>query len=423
MTQLTPTTVVRERGPAFWLAVVATASLVVLYLGSLFESLGMTGAADTWADLLAIGSGAVTLATVLAWVFWLSAIALAVVLFAGRREPGAADVEIEAPAFARFLFSNSRAGLLWLPIRVFLAFAWLDAGLHKIVDPAWRDGTALGAFWERIVQIPDEGRPAITYEWYRDFIQALLDAGAESWFTWLVMIGEIAVGLGLLFGLLTGIAAFAGALLNMSFMLAGSASTNPVLFALAISVILAWRVAGYYGLDRYLLPRLGTPWRPGPPWVARAVSPERWGGLAGADGTERLVRHRPHRADVRDDRVQDRPVVGELAWLEHHVLGAHEARNLRQLEESGCGRERDVGHDVLPDQLDEGREGLQPRVADFVDRRGEDLLLAPRAVIVAGRVAGACVRQGGLAVKRSLALLETQALLREVHARIDQRLL
>jgi thiosulfate dehydrogenase [quinone] large subunit len=77
------------------------------------------------------------------------------------------------------------------------------------------------------------------------------------------MIGEIAVGIGLLFGILTGFAAFFGALMNMSFMLAGSASTNPVLFALAIGLILAWRVAGYYGVDRYLLPRLGTPWKPG----------------------------------------------------------------------------------------------------------------------------------------------------------------
>jgi thiosulfate dehydrogenase [quinone] large subunit len=263
MAQPTPTTIVRERGPAFWLAVVATVSLVILYLGSLFGSLGWTGAADTWADLLAIGSGAITLSTVLMWVFWLSAIALAIVLFAGRKEPGAAEVEIEAPAFARFLFYNSRAGLLWLPIRVFLAFAWLDAGLHKIVDPAWRDGTALAGFWDRIVQIPEEGRPPITYEWYRDFIQILLDNGADSWFSWLVILGEIAVGLGLLFGILTGFAAFFGALMNMSFMLAGSASTNPVLFALAIGVILAWRVAGYYGVDRYLLPRLGTPWKPG----------------------------------------------------------------------------------------------------------------------------------------------------------------
>jgi thiosulfate dehydrogenase [quinone] large subunit len=49
----------------------------------------------------------------------------------------------------------------------------------------------------------------------------------------------------------------------MSFLLAGSASTNPVMFTLAVGLMLAWRVAGYYGVDRWLLPRLGTPWRPG----------------------------------------------------------------------------------------------------------------------------------------------------------------
>jgi len=27
---------------------------------------------------------------------------------------------------------------------------------------------------------------------------------------------------------------------------------------------MAWKTAGYYGLDRYLLPILGTPWQPIP---------------------------------------------------------------------------------------------------------------------------------------------------------------
>ena len=91
----------------------------------------------------------------------------------------------------------------------------------------------------------------------------LLDSHAETWFAWLITFGEMAVGLGLILGALTGFAAFFGALMNMSFLLAGSASTNPVMFSLAIGLILAWKVAGYYGLDRYLLPMLGTPWRAG----------------------------------------------------------------------------------------------------------------------------------------------------------------
>ena len=88
-------------------------------------------------------------------------------------------------------------------------------------------------------------------------------AVTKVWFAWVITFGEIAIGLGLLFGALTGIAAFFGALMNMSFLLAGSASTNPVLFTMAVGLMLAWRVAGYYGLDRYLLPALGAPWRPG----------------------------------------------------------------------------------------------------------------------------------------------------------------
>ncbi len=45
--------------------------------------------------------------------------------------------------------------------------------------------------------------------------------------------------------------------------MAGSASTNGMLFAIATWLVLAWRNAGWIGLDRWLLPALGTPWRPG----------------------------------------------------------------------------------------------------------------------------------------------------------------
>jgi thiosulfate dehydrogenase [quinone] large subunit len=47
-------------------------------------------------------------------------------------------------------------------------------------------------------------------------------------------------------------------------MMAGTVSTNPLMFGLLILIILAWKNAGYYGLDRYLLPLLGTPWRQEP---------------------------------------------------------------------------------------------------------------------------------------------------------------
>lgn len=197
-------------------------------------------------------------------VFWIASIVLVVALFEDRKAAGSQEVEIEGPAVTRFLFNNSRAGLLWLPIRLFVGFSWLEAGLHKFSDPEWtQGGAALRGYWERAAAMPEQGRPPISFEWYRDFINALLSSNSETWFAWVITLGEIAVGVGLLLGVLTGIAAFFGALMNMSFLLAGSASTNPVLFTLGVGLILAWKVAGYYGVDRYLLPRLGTPWGPG----------------------------------------------------------------------------------------------------------------------------------------------------------------
>jgi thiosulfate dehydrogenase [quinone] large subunit len=211
-----------------------------------------------------------TLRPILTVAFWISFIVLLIALFEDRKSPESKETEIEGPAFTRFLFSNSRAGLFWLPIRLFVGFAWLEAGWHKFTDPEWtQGGAALRAYWERAATIPEQGRPPITFEWYRDFINTLLNANAEPWMAWVVTLGELAIGIGLILGILTGVAAFFGAFMNMSFLLAGSASTNPVLFTLAVGLMLAWRVAGYYGVDRYLLPRLGTPWRPGALFLKR----------------------------------------------------------------------------------------------------------------------------------------------------------
>jgi thiosulfate dehydrogenase (quinone) large subunit len=201
-------------------------------------------------------------------VFWVTFLAMLVVLFEMRKEPGSSgqDIEVEGPAFTRFLFGNTRAGLFWLPIRLFVGFTWLEAGWHKASGAGWLDGgSALQGYWQHAVAVPaaGAGSPAITYDWYRTFLQTLLDNNAYTWFAPLIAFGEMAVGIGLLVGCLTGVAAFFGALMNMSFLLAGSASVNPVLFTLAIGLILGWKVAGYYGVDRYLLPILGTPWRPG----------------------------------------------------------------------------------------------------------------------------------------------------------------
>jgi thiosulfate dehydrogenase [quinone] large subunit len=169
---------------------------------------------------------------------------------------------VKDPPFARFLFNDLRMSVVWLVLRLWLGYKWIDAGLHKIENPAWvQTGEALKGFWSGIVVVPADGRPPIAFDWYRGFIQTLLDAQAYTWFAKLVAYGELIIGIALILGIFTGIAAFFGAFMNWNFMMAGSASVNPMLFVISIGLVLGWKVAGYLGVDYFLLPALGTPWQ------------------------------------------------------------------------------------------------------------------------------------------------------------------
>ncbi len=169
---------------------------------------------------------------------------------------------IEDPPLARLLFNDTRLAPLWLIVRLLIGIPWLESGWGKLQNPAWIEtGEALRGFWTNAVSIPETGRPPIAYQWYRDFIQGLLDSGAYTWFAKLIAFGETAIGIGLIIGAFVGVAAFFGAFMNWNFIMAGAASTNAFMALGALLLILAWKTAGWWGADRFLLPLLGTPWR------------------------------------------------------------------------------------------------------------------------------------------------------------------
>ncbi|MEE8422281.1 MAG: DoxX family protein [Dehalococcoidia bacterium] len=176
-------------------------------------------------------------------------------------------VELADPPLYRMIFANTVMAPAWLIVRLYVGWQWISSGWHKVHGEGnWLENDGVRGFWERIVEVPDQGRPAIKYDWYRDFVQFLLDREWSGFFSWLIALGEMGAGIALIIGLLTGFAALGGAFMNMNFMLAGSASSNPVLFLLAILLMLAWKVAGHIGIDRWLLPMLGTPWSAGLAW-------------------------------------------------------------------------------------------------------------------------------------------------------------
>ena len=170
---------------------------------------------------------------------------------------------VQDPPLARLLFNDTRMGWLWLIPRIWVGWQWVQAAEHKVTSAAWVvTGDALKGFWVSAVTIPAKGSPAIAYGWYRAFLEMLLNTQSYTWFAKLIAYGELLVGIGLILGAFTGIAAFFGGLMNWNFMMAGSASINPFLFIIAILLILAWKNAGYIGADYFLLKFLGTPWKP-----------------------------------------------------------------------------------------------------------------------------------------------------------------
>jgi thiosulfate dehydrogenase (quinone) large subunit len=189
------------------------------------------------------------------------------------------EMDFEEPRTARWLFTSKGAAWIWLVARVYLGYEWLHAGFEKLTgtqggvwtwhfayttDSWFRSSAGLQGFTAYALKGSNAGpNSAVNYGWYAAFLRWIEHPGVASFMAKLITIGEITIGIALILGLFTGIAAFLGGTLNVSFGLAGVAGVNPVFFLIEVFLVLAWRNAGYYGLDRYVLPALGTPWHKG----------------------------------------------------------------------------------------------------------------------------------------------------------------
>jgi thiosulfate dehydrogenase [quinone] large subunit len=171
---------------------------------------------------------------------------------------------IEDPPFVRALFGDVRWAWIWLIVRLYTGWQWVQAGWGKLHNPAWVGsgaGTALTGFLKNALTKTAGEHPDVQ-SWYAWFLQHVVLPNAVPW-SYLVSIGEFLVGVALILGIFIGIAAFFGSFMSMNYLLAGSVSTNPIMLIAAILLILAWKTAGWWGLDRWVLPALGTPWRSG----------------------------------------------------------------------------------------------------------------------------------------------------------------
>lgn len=179
--------------------------------------------------------------------------------------------EIPEPRISRFFFADTRIAWFWLLVRLYVGYEWIHAAADKLGKAAWtgaQAGTGLKGFLLGAIGHATGANPAVQ-GWYAAFLRGFVMHHLVV-FSYMVAFGELAVGIGLILGVVTGIAGFFGCFMNMNYMLAGTTSVNPILFVLGLFLVLAWRVAGWYGADRFILPALGTPWKPGSAFTGHA---------------------------------------------------------------------------------------------------------------------------------------------------------
>jgi thiosulfate dehydrogenase [quinone] large subunit len=132
----------------------------------------------------------------------------------------------------------SRSGYLLLPLRAFLGLTFCYAGLQKLANPAYLDAKS-----------PTSVVAQMNALQHRSPIGALLSASthAPTFVGLLIAVGELAVGIGTLLGLLSRVAATGGALLALTFFLTVSWNTTPYYYGSDIVFVFAWLVLIAFG--------------------------------------------------------------------------------------------------------------------------------------------------------------------------------
>lgn len=177
---------------------------------------------------------------------------------------GSHVVRIEDSPVAQALFGDVRWSWIWFVLRLYAGWQWLSAGWGKLHTSAWAGadaGSAISGFVNHALTLTGGQHPAVQ-TWYAWFLQNVVLPNSVFW-SYLITWGEFLVGVALILGIFTGIAALFGVFMNTNYLLAGSVSINPILMLVGLGLLLAWKTAGWFGVDRWLLPLLGTPWSPG----------------------------------------------------------------------------------------------------------------------------------------------------------------
>ena len=152
------------------------------------------------------------------------------------------------------IFNNKYFVPIWTVLRVWLGYQWIVPAIEKLKDPTWvgsQSGVAITGFLKGTLAKSTGEHPAVQW-WYARFVENVALPNAKI-FTYLVPYGELLVGISLILGAFTIAGLLGGAFMNLNYLLAGTTSTNPVLYTVAIILMVAGVNAYKIGLDNLII--------------------------------------------------------------------------------------------------------------------------------------------------------------------------
>lgn len=152
-------------------------------------------------------------------------------------------------SFNQWLRENKVAMWILTVLRVYIGYDWMTHGWSKLTG-----GFQAGGFLTGALEKATGDHPAVQ-AWWATFLEkfAIPNAGL---FDFVIPLGEFLVGLGLILGCFTTLAALMAMVMNFAFLFSGTVSTNAQLVLLEIFIVVAGANAGKIGLDHWVLPYL-----------------------------------------------------------------------------------------------------------------------------------------------------------------------
>ena len=142
------------------------------------------------------------------------------------------------------LKTSKLAALGWTAMRVWLGVMWIQAGSSKL----W--GAEAAGFLHNngagVAGFAAHGTPA--YSWWGTFLHGFVVPNA-GWIGILIAVAEFTIGVALVAGLFTRIAALGSLALLFTYVMSGTASVCAFYAAIAIVILVMWRTSSWIGAD------------------------------------------------------------------------------------------------------------------------------------------------------------------------------